>query len=85
MDMLENVEFQVAKLDLGLNDILAVRLAKPATSVVAAELRAQIERRLSLVGRVLVIDAGTELTVVARGGRELKAEPPADRPRGVRG
>lgn len=66
MDMLDDVEFKLAKLELGPDDILAVRVAKPITMVTAAELTARLERRLSLEGRVLVLDPGTELTTVAR-------------------
>jgi len=79
MNMLDDVEFEVAKLTLGLGDILAVRAARPITAVVAAELRAQLEHRLGLQGRILVLDAGAELTVIAKreaaedGGQE---EPP---------
>lgn len=66
MDMLDDVEFKVAKLELGPDDILAVRVAKPISMVTAAELTARLERRLSLEGRVLVLDPGAELTAVAR-------------------
>jgi hypothetical protein len=64
MDMLEDVEFEVAKLKLGPTDILAVRVATPITSVVAAELRLRLERQLGLSGRVLILEPGAELTVV---------------------
>jgi hypothetical protein len=64
MDMLEDVEFEVAKLELGPTDILAVRVAKPVSSVLAVELRSRLERQLGLSGRVLVLEPGTELTVV---------------------
>jgi uncharacterized protein (DUF1697 family) len=66
MDMLDDVEFQVAGLALAPGDILAVRAGRPITAVVAAELRAQLEHRLGLQGRVLVLDAGAELTVIAK-------------------
>ena len=64
MDMLDDVEFQVAKLQLGPTDILAVCVARPITWVMATELRSRLERQLGLSGRVLVIEPGTELTVV---------------------
>jgi hypothetical protein len=64
MDMLQDVEFEIAKLELGPTDILAVRVTKPVTSVLVAELRSRLERRLGLSGRVLVLEPGTELTVV---------------------
>ena len=76
MDMLDDVEFEVAKLSLGLTDVLAVRAAKPLTSVMVAELRSRLERQLDLAGRVLVLDAGTGLTVIAKS--ELKPEAKAD-------
>lgn len=78
MDMLDDVEFQVAKLELGQTGILAVRAAKPLTSVVAEELRARLERMLNLPGRVLVTGPGTDLTVIARLEMplEAKGEPP---------
>jgi hypothetical protein len=66
MNMADDVEFQIAKLSLGADDLLAVRAAKPITSVMAAELAARIARQFNLTGRVLVLDAGTELSVVAR-------------------
>lgn len=66
MDMLDDVEFKVTKLDLGPDDILAVRVGTSISAVTAAELTARLERRLSLEGRVLVLDPGAELTVVAR-------------------
>jgi hypothetical protein len=64
MDMLQDVEFEIAKLELGPTDILAVRVTKPVTSVLVAELRSRLERQLGLSGRVLVLEPGTELTVV---------------------
>lgn len=70
MNMLDDVEFHVAKLDLGPDDILAVRVARPITSVSASELTARLERRFDLQNRVLVLDAGAEISVVAR--TELK-------------
>jgi hypothetical protein len=46
--MLDDVEFRVARLELCPDDVLAVRPAKQLSSVMAAELRAQLERRLNL-------------------------------------
>jgi hypothetical protein len=66
VNMLDDVEFRVARLELCPDDVLAVRPAKQLSSVMAAELRAQLERRLNLSGRVLVLDVGLELTVVAK-------------------
>jgi hypothetical protein len=66
MNMADDVEFQIAKLSLGADDLLVVRAAKPITSVTATELAARIARQFNLTGRVLVVDAGTELSVVAR-------------------
>jgi hypothetical protein len=79
MNMADDVEFQIAKLSLNAEDLLVVRSAKPITSVMAAELMAQIGRRFNLNGRVLVVDAGTELSVVARtdvkaGGKAAAAK-----------
>jgi hypothetical protein len=68
MDMLGDVEFEVAKLSLAPADVLAVRVARPITMVLATELRARLERQLRLAGRVLVLDPGTELTVVFEVG-----------------
>ena len=64
MDILDDVKFEVARLELRATDILAVRVATPITSVVAAELRLRLERQLGLAGRVLVLEPGAELTVV---------------------
>ena len=66
MDMLDDVDFEIAKLQLGPEDILAVRPAKPLTSIVATELRARLEHRFNLVGRVMVLDAGLELSVLTK-------------------
>jgi hypothetical protein len=66
MNMADDVEFQIAKLSLGPDDLLVVRAAKPITAVIAAEITAQLGRRFNLNGRVLVVDAGAELSVVAR-------------------
>ena len=73
MDMLEDVEFEVAKLELGPTAILAVRVATPITSVLAAEIRLRLERQLGLSGRVLVLEPGTELTVVTAADPATKA------------
>jgi hypothetical protein len=62
--MFDDVKFEVAKLELGATDILAVRVAKPVTSVLTNELRSRLERQLGLSGRVLVLKPGTELTVI---------------------
>lgn len=74
MDMLDDVEFNVAKLDLGPDDILAVRVAKQISAVTAAELTARLERRLSLEGRVLVLEPGSEISVVARKDAPASAQ-----------
>ena len=66
MNMLDDVEFDVTKVTLGPDDMLAVRPTKSISSVMASELRAQLERRLNLPGRVVVLDAGLELAVTAK-------------------
>jgi len=66
MNMADDVEFHIAKLSLGADDMLVVRAAKPITSVMAAEITARIARQFNLTGRVLVVDAGTDVSVVAR-------------------
>ena len=66
MNMLDDVEFEVTKFTLGPDDMLAVRPTKSISSVMATELRAQLERRLNLFGRVLVLDAGLELSVMSK-------------------
>lgn len=67
MNMLDDMEFQVAKLELGRRDVLVVRTERQLTSVMTAELRAQLERRLDLQGRVLIVDPAVELAVISRG------------------
>jgi hypothetical protein len=64
--MLDDVEFEVTKLTLGSDDMLAVRPTKSISSVMASELRAQLERRLNLSDRVVVLDAGLELAVITK-------------------
>jgi hypothetical protein len=66
MDMLDDIEFKITKLELGPGDILAVRTRRTLTSVVAAEMTARLERRLGLPGRVLIVDAETDLAVIAK-------------------
>jgi hypothetical protein len=74
MDMLDDVEFQVAKLELGTNDILVVQSARPLTSVMAAELRAQLEHRLGFAGRVMAIEPGMKLSIVSKSSIAPVAE-----------
>jgi hypothetical protein len=64
--MLDDVEFEVTKFTLGPDDMLAARPTKSISSVMATELRAQLERRLNLPGRVVVFDAGLELAVITK-------------------
>jgi hypothetical protein len=64
--MLDDVEFQVARLELGPDDVLVVRPTKSISAVMATELRAQLERRLNLPGRVAVLDAGLDLAVITK-------------------
>jgi hypothetical protein len=64
--MLDDVEFEVTKLTLGTDDMLALRPTKSISSVMATELPAQLERRLNLSGRVVVLDAGLELAVITK-------------------
>jgi hypothetical protein len=73
VNMLDDVEFRVARLELGPDDVLAVRSTKPLSSVMAAELRAQLERRLNLFGRVLVLDAGLEFSVITKADAKRAA------------
>lgn len=65
MNMLDDVEFQIAKLALGPDDVLVARLNKPTSSVIAAELRAQLERRTGH-DLVLVIDGTLDLSVLSK-------------------
>lgn len=71
--MLDDVEFEVTKLTLGPDDMLAVRPTKSISSVMATELRAQLERRLNLPGRVVVLDAALELAVITKADAKRAA------------
>ena len=71
--MLDDVEFEVTRLALGPDDMLAVRPTKSISSVMASELRAQLERRLNLLGRVVVLDAGLELAVITKADAKRAA------------
>ena len=73
MNMLDDVEFEVTKLTLGPDDTLAVRPTKSISSIMASELRAQLERRLNLAGRVVVLDAGLELAVITKADAKRAA------------
>ena len=73
MNMLDDVEFEVKRLALGPDDMLAVRPTKSISSVMASELRAQLERRLNLLGRVVVLDAGLELAVITKADAKRAA------------
>ena len=73
MNMLDDVEFDVTKVTLGPDDMLAVRPTKSISSVMASELRAQLERRLNLAGRVVVLDAGLELAVITKADAKRAA------------
>ncbi|ODM71683.1 hypothetical protein A6X20_07000 [Bradyrhizobium elkanii] len=64
--MLDDVEFRIAKLQLAEGDILVARLKGTASSVVAVEMKAQLERRLNLPGRVLVIDESVNLQTLSK-------------------
>jgi hypothetical protein len=64
MDMLDDVEFEIRKLALGPEDILVVRTKTALMHVHAVELRARLERMIN--HKVLVIDPGTELSVVSK-------------------
>ncbi len=66
MNMLDDVEFKIAKLELGDGDILVVRLKGTASSVISAEARARLERQLNLPGRVLVIDETVNLQTLSK-------------------
>jgi hypothetical protein len=68
----------VVSLELRATDILAVRAARPVTSVWAAELRSRLERPLGLPGRVLVLEPGTELTVFTAADPITKTDVPPD-------
>jgi hypothetical protein len=71
--MLDDVEFEVKRLALGPDDMLAVRPTKSISSVMASELCAQLERRLNLAGRVVVLDAGLELAVITKADAKRAA------------
>lgn len=65
MNMLDDVEFQIAKLALGPDDVLVARINKPASSVIATEMRAQLERRTGH-DLVLVVDSTVDLSVLSK-------------------
>lgn len=78
MNMLDDIEFNVARLALEPGDFLVVRPSRPITSVMGAELRARLDRMLDLKGKVLVIEAGTELSVLTKSeARKLMQGPSA--------
>lgn len=61
----EDVEFQIAKLDMRQGDVLVARATRIIPSEAAARIRVYLER--SLPGtKVVVIDGGLELSVVSK-------------------
>lgn len=61
----ENVEFEIAKLELAPGDAIVARVDRPITSDAAARLQASLERAIPRT-KVIVIPPGIELTVVSK-------------------
>ncbi|MGJ5149865.1 hypothetical protein [Bradyrhizobium sp. HKCCYLR1023] len=62
--MSDELEFQIAKLAVGPDDILVMRSGRILTAVSAAEFESRIAHRFGLQGRVMVIPPDFELSVV---------------------
>ncbi|MGJ5000570.1 hypothetical protein ACQR10_04550 [Bradyrhizobium sp. HKCCYLRH2060] len=90
--MSDELEFQIAKLALGPDDILVLRSSRILTAVSAAELESRIAHRFGLQSRVMVVQPDFELSVVNRSdvassvaAPTASASPPASqRQRGAR-
>jgi hypothetical protein len=77
-DVFNDFEFKLAKLDLGPDDLLVIKPAVALTSIAAAELTARLGRRFErLEGRIMIIEPGTELTVVSTAAAGKQAKPDA--------
>ncbi len=74
MDILDDVEFEIRKLELAPSDVLVVRCKGSVSSTAAATLRAYMERYLGEGRKVLVIDQTVlDLTVVtAKDAKRLQ-------------
>lgn len=64
--MLDDVEFKIAKLDLGEGDILVMRTKVAVTSVIAAQIKAQTERILGGKNKVMVVPPDIDLSVISK-------------------
>jgi hypothetical protein len=61
----EDVEFQIAKLDMRQGDVLVARAMRIIPSEAAARIRAYLERAMPGT-KVVVIDGSLELSVVSK-------------------
>ncbi len=62
----EDVEFQIARLELRPGDVLVARAMRPMTSEASQRIKAALERALPIGTKVLVIDAGLDLSVASK-------------------
>lgn len=69
----EDLEFQIAKLELSPGDALVARVDRPIAEEAANRLRAALERMLPKT-KVLIIPPGIELSVVGKAdAKKLEA------------
>jgi len=76
-DVFNDFEFKLSRLDLGPDDLLVIKPAVALTSIAAIELAARLGRRFEcLAGRIMIIDPGTELSIVntAAAGKLPKSD-----------
>lgn len=69
----EDLKFEIARLELKPGDVLAVRPQRPLHSEAAARVRAVVQREVPGI-KVLVIDPGTELSVVSKADAKRLAK-----------
>lgn len=72
--MSDELEFQIAKLAMGPDDILVIKPSRILTAVAAAETAARLGHRFGLAGRVMIIGPDDELSVIARTAEEPSRE-----------
>lgn len=63
-EMLDDIEFHIAKLSMEKDDILVVRLDRPSTSIAVATMTARLQHQFGV--KVLVIDSTIELSTISK-------------------
>lgn len=71
--MTDDAEFRIARLTLTSDDVLVVKVSTTLTPEMAVRMHIYFERKVPVGVKVLIVESGTELSVLTRADIDARA------------